>query len=410
MTWRGRETALECKSVQEFAEYLQDLDFNSWRPSGMVLHNTASPTLAQWWGGGTPPEQRMVNLRNYYENEMGWSAGPHAFIDGKSIWVFTDFDVPGVHSPSWNGTRLGIEMVGDYDTESDESGMGAKVMQLTVGLFAECHAFFGWEPSNNSIKLHKEDPATDHDCPGANIVKSEFVADVTQCMGEGGDHNPGEPEPPAPPQIGTVFGLAAGDRLNIRASASSNSPVIGTAENDDVVNVVGEAYNGSTRWLRLSFGTSAGTAVEINGWASAAYITIDGETEPGTGWHEDITATVFGGSGDEQESAYGGMVDPDDSGCAVPYKWRDGPRPTLRIRGPRGEDVCAPVDVGPWNIDNPEYVLGDRRPAAEAQHRAQVPAQNGQVPTNDAGIDLTPYTAEKIGVDGKGKVSWKIEA
>jgi hypothetical protein len=119
MTWRGREEALERRTVDEFVRYLRALDFSGWKPSGMVLHNTASPTLEQWWQGGTTPEQRMGNLRDYYEDDMGWPAGPHAFIDGVSIWVFMDFNVKGVHSPSWNGTRLGIEMVGDYDAESD---------------------------------------------------------------------------------------------------------------------------------------------------------------------------------------------------------------------------------------------------------------------------------------------------
>jgi hypothetical protein len=28
------------------------------------------------------------------------------------------------------------------------------------------------------------------------------------------------------------------------------------------------------------------------------------------------------------------------------------------------------------------------------------------VPTNDAGIDLSPALAEQIGIEGKGKVDW----
>src|SRR5262249_55025009 len=99
-TWRGRETALQWHNMEEFKSYLRSLDFvHGWRPSGMVLHNTASPTLEQWWHGGTPPAQRMENLKNYYNVQMGWSAGPHAFVDGVSIWVMTDFNVSGVHSP-----------------------------------------------------------------------------------------------------------------------------------------------------------------------------------------------------------------------------------------------------------------------------------------------------------------------
>src|SRR4029077_17926335 len=314
MTWRGRETALECKSVEEFTAYLRGLNFSSWRPSGMVLHNTASPTLEQWWHGGPSPEQRMKNLRNYYEDDMGWSAGPHAFIDGVSIWVFTDFNVKGVHSPSWNGTRLGIEMVGDYDTESDESGIGADVMALTVALFGECHSYFGWEPSNESIKLHKEDPSTDHDCPGKNVVKAEFIDDVTEYMGEGGDDH----HRPQPARIGVVAGIAAGDMLNIRAAASSSAPIIGEAENGDELLVIDEVYNGSTRWLRIQVGKQAGKAVAMFGWVSAAYVEIDGE-EDDEGWHEGITATVFGAGEDAQETAYGGYVDDDTEGVSFPY-------------------------------------------------------------------------------------------
>jgi Bacterial SH3 domain/N-acetylmuramoyl-L-alanine amidase len=407
MAWRGRDTALECKTIEEFTSYLRGLDFvNGWRPAGMVLHNTASPTLYQWWHS-VPPAQRMENLISYYRDEMGWSAGPHAFVDGESIWVLTDFNVSGVHSPSWNGTRLGIEMVGDYDTESDESGMGAKVMEMTVALFGECHAMAGWEPSNNSIKLHKEDPATDHDCPGKNIVKSEFISDVTQYMGDGGDHLP--PEPPAEPRHGTVVGLVPGDTLNIRAAASSSAPIIGTADEGDTVIVVGEVYNGSTKWFRLQFGDPAGTGVAIFGWASSAYIEVEGEA-PGDEWHEDITATVFASADDPQDSAYGsGPIDGNKPGIALPYKWRDGPPPKIRVKGPKGEQAAPTVDVGPWNTDNPEYVLDSFRPMVEQQFAQGTTAQNGMVPTNDAAIDLTPNTAKAVGISGKGKVSWRFE-
>lgn len=408
MTWRGREEALQLRTPQEFAEYLRGLNYSSWRPSGMVLHNTASPTLDQWWHSGTPPEQRMENLKDYYQYDMGWSAGPHAFVDGVSIWVMTDFNVQGVHSPSWNGTRLGIEMVGDYDTESDESGMGAKVMELTVALFGECHKHFGWEPSNTSIKLHKEDPATDHDCPGRNIVKQEFIEDVAQYMGDGGDHVP--PDVPPTPHTGTVYGLVAGDKLNIRATASSSAPVIGQADNGDIVTVIGDAYNGSTRWLRLQFGTSEGTAVEVDGWASAQYIRLDADEEPDEEaiWHHEITATVFGMEGDEQEGSYGDWIDDETEGVSFPYKWRNGPRPRVVVKGPRGETTTDVVDVGPWNTNDPNYVLGTRRPMAEKQYELGLVAQNGQVPSNPAGIDLTEPIAEAVGISGKGKVSWRF--
>lgn len=411
MAWRGRETALELKTIEEFKAYLHGLNYSNWRPSGIVQHNTASPTLDQWWHGGTPPAQRMENLKNYYSNEMGWSAGPHAFVDGVSYWIMTDFNVSGVHSPSWNATRLGIEMVGDYDSESDESGMGAKVMDMTVALFGECCAFFGWEPNNDKIKQHKEDPATSHDCPGANVIKSEFLTDVTNYMGDGGDLDH-EPQPPRPTEVaGEVYGLAAGDKLNIRASASSSAAVIGTAENGDLVTVVGEAYNGSTRWFRIRFGEAAGSGVAVFGWASGAYVRkTGGEPAPETGWREDITATVFGAGDDEQEGAYGEWIDGDTVGVALPYKWRDTPRPEgIIVEGPEGSITCGVADVGPWNTNDPRYVLDGHRPMVEKQYLYGQEAQNGRVPTNDAGIDLTAPVADALGISGKGVVRWRFK-
>jgi hypothetical protein len=347
----------------------------------------------------------MKNLRSYYENDMGWSAGPHAFVDGVSIWVFTDFNVKGVHSPSWNGTRLGIEMVGDYDKESDESGMGAKVMELTVALFGECHTFFGWEPSNTSIKLHKEDPSTTHDCPGKNVVKSEFVSDVNQYIAEGGDHPIG-PIPPVEPKRGTVVGLVGGDKLNIRATSSSSAAVIGEAENGDVVTIVSEAMNGSTKWLRIKIGEAEGPAIAVYGWVSAKYVQVEG-VAPAV-WHENITATVFGGPGDEQPTAYGGWVDSNTYGISFPYKWTKGARPTVVVSGPKGEASTGIIDVGPWNINDPSYVLDGNRPMVEKQYQLRLEAQNGQIPSNDAGIDLTEPIARLIGISGKGKVKWRF--
>jgi len=402
MTWRGRDEALECRTVDEFVQYLHTLNFTAWKPSGMVLHNTASPTLEQYWNS-VPPAERMENLKDYYENDMGWSAGPHAFVDGVSIWVFTDFNVKGVHSPSWNGTRLGIELVGDYDVESDETGMGLNVMELTVALFGECHSFFGWEPSVNSIRLHKEDPATDHDCPGKNVVKSEFLDDVTEYMGSGGD----DQDAPIEARNGTVIGITEGDSLNIRAAASSSSAIIGHAQNGDAVVVVGEAYNGSTRWLRIQFGASASTAVAVFGWAVAEHIDIEGEGSLERAWHNDVTATVFGGPGDEQETAYGGWVDGNSEGVALPYKWK-GDRPRVIVQGPAEQVTTDVVDLGPWNTHDPTYIFDGFRPRAEMQYAARIPAQNGSVPTNDAGIDLCPKTAAAIGIDGKGKVNWRL--
>jgi hypothetical protein len=350
----------------------------------------------------------MRNLKSYYQS-LGWSAGPHAFVDGVSIWVMTDFNVKGVHSPSWNGTRLGIEMVGDYAKEEFDSGPGAKVQSLSEALFGECHSFFGWEPSGTSIKLHKEDPNTNHDCPGKKVSKTAFINGVTEYINEGGDHGPETPFEETP---GTVVGVPSGDKLNIRASSSSSAPVIGEAENGDVVRVVGEAMNGSTKWARFRIGEAEGPAVAVYGWVSAKYLEYESSvpTVPeAVVWKSNITATVFGVGSDAQQGAYGGWINGNTRGVALPYKWRGPePRPTLIVSGPKGEYTCGIVDVGPWNINDPDYVLHDARPLSESQFKNHTKAQNGQVPTNDAGIDLTGPVAAAVGIKGKGKVKWRF--
>ena len=403
MTWYGRDPALEITDITDLRAYLRGLNWNKWKPSNFVVHNTASPTLYQWWHS-VPPAQRMENLRSYYENDMGWSSGPHCFIDGKSWWIFVDFNVKGVHSPSWNGTMLGFEHVGDYDSESATTGMGAEVQRMGQQLSAECCEFFGWNPE--ALKFHKEDPNTTHDCPGSNMQKSTYIAGCQEYMGSGGE----DQTPPALPQRGVVAGLVEGDTLNIRAQSSSSSPVIGTANNGDELVIVGEGMNGSTRWFRIQFGRAEGPSVAIFGWASAQYVQIEGEQPDDEAWRENITATVFGGPGDEQDSAYSDVdwIDEDTEGAALPYKWPNGDRPRLQVIGPSGEATCDIVDLGPWNIDDPKYVLHGRRPMAERQYKLRLEAQNGRVPSNDAGIDLTEPVANRIGVGGKGKVRWRF--
>lgn len=270
MSWRGNDPAIEFTNLNDLANYIRGLSYTSWRPSNFVVHNTAAPTLEQWWYGETSPKQRMVNLQSYYENDMGWSAGPHFFIDGKSWWCMTPTNVKGVHSPSWNGTMLGFEHVGDYDSESATTGMGLKVQQMGHQLSAICCEFFGWDPGR--LKFHYEDPNTDHACPGSNMSKGVYIDAVQQTMGEGGD----DQQPlPLGPSRGTVKGVAANDKLNIRATASSSAPVIGQAENGDVLTVVSEVYNGSTKWLRFRVGEDKGPSVAIHGWCSAQYVRIE---------------------------------------------------------------------------------------------------------------------------------------
>jgi hypothetical protein len=68
---------------------------------------------------------------------------------------------------------LGIEMLGDYDTEDFDIGRGAMVRDNAVAAIAILSAVLGIDP--DTMRLHREDPRTTHHCPGDNVDKVGFI-------------------------------------------------------------------------------------------------------------------------------------------------------------------------------------------------------------------------------------------
>ncbi len=161
-------------TADEFDIYCHSLQWNSWRPSFIVLHNTGSPSLTQRPKGFN--QKHMQTFVSFYRDEHKWNAGPHLFVDDKKIWVFTPLTVSGVHSPSWNKLALGIEMLGNYATEPFKIGRGLAVRKNAVAAMATLCAILGLDPT--TIRLHREDPLTTHRCPGKKVVKNEVLAEV----------------------------------------------------------------------------------------------------------------------------------------------------------------------------------------------------------------------------------------
>lgn len=190
MAWKG--IVGSSLSQPGFDAYCRGLHWTTWRPNFIVLHNTASPTLAQRPDGLT--KDHIRNLEVFYRDEQKWSAGPHLFVDDRQIWVFTPLTVSGVHSPSWNAVAFGIEMLGDYDHEAFDSGRGLKVRQNAVAAMATLSGVLGLDPT--TIRRHGEDPNTTHkNCPGANVkideIRHEVAAEIAQ--GHTGEHAPVTP-------------------------------------------------------------------------------------------------------------------------------------------------------------------------------------------------------------------------
>jgi len=262
---------------------IHDYEFPGWRPSGLVLHNTGAPTLKQWLNSPTPragaltpwamqldrEKQRIANLEYFFRVTRGWSSGPHAFVGPDRVWFFTPFNKPGTHSPSWNGTKLGIELVGDYDHEDKDAGDGAKAYRNAVILFACLHAKLGLDPE--TIKFHKEDPATTHrDCPGKDIVKADFIRAVQEYMGAAGDYH-GAPEgrPIDTHSYSYAVVNTPGDTLNIRDIASARGKILRALPHGERVTILDTAKNGRTDWVYIDNG-------QRQGWVAARYLKTGG--------------------------------------------------------------------------------------------------------------------------------------
>lgn len=258
-------------SPDQFREHVAALDFSSWRPIGIVWHNTAEPNLKRWHDYSR--SHWMIGLESYYKG-LGWNGGPHLFCDDgpDGIGLFNALNRRGTHSPSFNAQYIGIEHVGDYNVEDDDTGPGLKVKTNGIMATAIICARLGIPVDNAHIKLHKEDPRTDHDCPGENMArdKAKSIQAVLEYMGTGGDHGPDwghvvdPPVGPKPPS--TRSGVVKEDGLNVRSISSSSGVIVGVLNKGDKVSIVGDAQNGASLWLSIERPHSSVA------WVNARYV------------------------------------------------------------------------------------------------------------------------------------------
>lgn len=261
-----------------FALYVEGLHWTRWRPSLIVLHNTAAPTWAQWHetaekdrlAGRVPGTTRIANLEKYFRDQQHWSGCPHLFIPDDFIWEMNPLTAPGVHSPSWNNTAIGIEMVADFDREDDETGPGLKVRNNTIYATALLCSTLGLDP-RKQVKLHKEDPKTTHACPGIKFARDRHaVIEEIVSMMDGGDHDPGhvsdsiDPKPVEPKP--TKHGKVIVDDLTVRRGPGVTNEKIGSLPKGLDVEILDTASNGSDGWLKVK------TPGGYIGWIAGRYV------------------------------------------------------------------------------------------------------------------------------------------
>lgn len=178
---------------ESFREYLSTIPDKelSWA-KGVTIHHTAYPDQAMRPKGFTI--QHMRNIQYGYENNKGWSRGPHLFTDEDQIFGMTPLTEKGIHAVAFNSSHIGIEALGDYDYNDDpKTGRGAQIMRVTIDAAALLLEKLGLPANESTITFHRDDPETSKTCPGKKIDKKEFVAKVASAMETRGEE-PEEPE------------------------------------------------------------------------------------------------------------------------------------------------------------------------------------------------------------------------
>ena len=171
----------------EFAGFVETLAWQDWRPRFVTLHNTGVPSLATWLGSSHPARQRIVAQKHYERDILHWHSGVHLFVAQDLIWNLCDLTQVGVSVSCWNHLTLGVEMIGDYATESFDEGPGAQVRDNMVAALAALHRKLELRPDGfklgvRGLHFHKECRRDHHDCPGRNVVKADVVARVLAQM------------------------------------------------------------------------------------------------------------------------------------------------------------------------------------------------------------------------------------
>jgi hypothetical protein len=210
--------------------------------------------------------------------------------------------------------------------------------------------------------------------------------------------------------------------------------IVGRTEGDVAVIINGTLVNGNERCrnvVRMRIKMTGDVIVSLNGEEfhnkpAEPEAPVEPE-EPEGGIqenHQNIEATVFGGQEDNEYSAYppydssgrGPYMNDTDLYVALPFSfpldlWPDNP-PMVRVFCGELSAVGRVADKGPWVVDDVDYIEDTARPLAETCHNNGTPLPRGpnagKVPTNAAGIDLSPALADMIGIDGKGIVSWEF--
>lgn len=177
-------------STASFPAYLATIPRQPWSKA-VTIHHCAAPSLAQRPGGLFA--SHIENIEAYYRGK-GWSSGPHLFTDEDDIFGMTPLTEKGVHAISFNSNSIGIEMLGNYDSEIPTDGRGLQVCLTTAATTRALLDWMGLKPSRQTVLFHRFDPRTTKTCPGTKVLHEWFLGLVVAAT-------PGAPILPDPAEI-----------------------------------------------------------------------------------------------------------------------------------------------------------------------------------------------------------------
>lgn len=280
MTWLGGfegglAPGVPAQKIEGFKEWLwKQAKFPGLRL--VALHNSAAPNIAQTDATPGGYDQRERNIAVGYKKQ-GWRGGPafNVYPDG-SIRGGTPWGLYGVHSPSWNNYGIGVEMMADFAKDDDDSGKGLVEKNTACEVIAAILWHQGLPVNNDTVKLHKEDKATTHDCPGKDIEKPDIMKRIEayyDAFSDPGEHTPeADAEDGAAPAapMAKLYDVMV-DGLNLRNKPSMAGAVIASLPKGQEVKVWSIAKNAATAWAHVTLSKDGGTSY-IDGYASASYL------------------------------------------------------------------------------------------------------------------------------------------
>lgn len=192
----------------EFRQYCLDYNFGSSPPSYWIWHHSYNPDASwapvssnqsTWWDRNeqgldlaakkAKRKPQLDAIARYYIG-LGWSAGPHLFIDDLFIWLFTPMYNVGVHANEGNSYKrggqlrysIGCEVIGAYDKAvwpvpiRAMAGWAFACVKARLNIQSVYTATGQDRPDLHDPQLSgHRDYTTEKTCPGAAVTSDFFV-------------------------------------------------------------------------------------------------------------------------------------------------------------------------------------------------------------------------------------------